>query len=290
MDKQYKLEPVAVVMSGYALHFAGAGPIGPLCERTGVKVGSKLVSLEQAQAYIEREQEAIRNAALEDIIKQLSMSRDLAYIQYVEMCKHTLCLGEDEKLKRGIFGAEELKAHRIASGLLGEHKAFAEAVTRLLKSQPAQPPQDDGKIALDRLADHIADNWPDKKFALEEICQRLRAMWPAEFTPASLLVAQPCDIPWDNFPGYLIDHHEGQTISEEFIQFALADMLKDSKYTQPSDSQAEVPEDEDDLPVGYADWYNLHFARQTVDMNRFGDCEEAWRAAYKAAMRAQEGS
>ncbi len=42
-------------------------------------------------------------------------------------------------------------------------------------------PEDDS-IALDRLADYIADTWPmDKKYSLEEICQRLHVMWPGEF-------------------------------------------------------------------------------------------------------------
>lgn len=31
---------------------------------------------------------------------------------------------------------------------------------------------------------------------------------------------------WDLFPGWLIDHHEGDTITEELLQSALADMLK----------------------------------------------------------------
>lgn len=45
-------------------------------------------------------------------------------------------------------------------------------------------PEDDS-IALDRLADYIADTWPtDKKYDLEEICQRLHAMWPGAFMPA----------------------------------------------------------------------------------------------------------
>jgi hypothetical protein len=40
-------------------------------------------------------------------------------------------------------------------------------------------------IDLDRLADYIADTWPmDKEYSLEEICQRLHAMWPGEFLPA----------------------------------------------------------------------------------------------------------
>lgn len=41
--------------------------------------------------------------------------------------------------------------------------------------------EQDDSIALDKLADYIADNWPDKKYGLEEICQRLHAMWPGEF-------------------------------------------------------------------------------------------------------------
>ncbi|CAO3886270.1 hypothetical protein [Achromobacter mucicolens] len=46
----------------------------------------------------------------------------------------------------------------------------------------AQDEHDDS-IALDRLADYIADTWPDKKYGLVEICQRLHAMWPGEFIP-----------------------------------------------------------------------------------------------------------
>lgn len=41
--------------------------------------------------------------------------------------------------------------------------------------------EQDDSIALDKLAHYIADNWPDKKYGLEEICQRLHAMWPGEF-------------------------------------------------------------------------------------------------------------
>jgi|GEM_PF-6400413 len=73
MDKQYKpsLEPVAVVVSDYALHWIGIGPITMLCERTGVKVGSRLVSMEQVQDYIEREREAMHNAALEEAASEV---------------------------------------------------------------------------------------------------------------------------------------------------------------------------------------------------------------------------
>lgn len=54
---------------------------------------------------------------------------------------------------------------------------------------PPASAQDDAKdedsIALDKLADYIADNWPDKKYGLGEISQLLHATWPATFMPAA---------------------------------------------------------------------------------------------------------
>lgn len=38
------------------------------------------------------------------------------------------------------------------------------------------------------------------------------------------------EVDWDKFPGYLIDHCEGNVISEEFLQKALADMLRNPQY------------------------------------------------------------
>lgn len=38
--------------------------------------------------------------------------------------------------------------------------------------------------------------------------------------------------PWENFPAYLIDKCEGDTISEEGIQRAVADMARDARYCQ----------------------------------------------------------
>ncbi|WP_419204224.1 hypothetical protein [Bordetella trematum] len=46
--------------------------------------------------------------------------------------------------------------------------------------------------------------------------------------------AQP--VAWENFPAYLIDHCEGDTITEEGIQRALSNMLIDQKYTAPQAS------------------------------------------------------
>jgi len=39
--------------------------------------------------------------------------------------------------------------------------------------------------------------------------------------------------PWENLPSYLIDKCEGDTISEESLQRAVADMAKDARYCPP---------------------------------------------------------
>lgn len=48
--------------------------------------------------------------------------------------------------------------------------------------------------------------------------------------------------PWENFPSYLIDKCEGDTISEEGIQRAVADMAKDARYC-PTQQVGEVQGD-----------------------------------------------
>lgn len=57
----------------------------------------------------------------------------------------------------------------------------------------------------------------------------------AEEIEAPVLQAAPqapaaVAVPWDNFPAYLIDHCEGDTITEEGLQRALAAMLADPQY------------------------------------------------------------
>ena len=44
---------------------------------------------------------------------------------------------------------------------------------------------------------------------------------------------EPVATAWEMFPAYLIDHCEGEIISEEGLQQAMADMLADPKYTAP---------------------------------------------------------
>lgn len=82
-------------------------------------------------------------------------------------------LEQDSKKKAALDRSRE----RLEAG-----KIRAE-IEPLRFEQPAEPVKDD--ISLDRLADYIADNWPDKKYSLEEIAQRLHATRPGAFMPAA---------------------------------------------------------------------------------------------------------
>lgn len=64
MSKATMPEPVAEICSGHTLHWAGSGPIAPLCGRTDAKVGSLLITTTQAEAYAAaRAREALEEAA-----------------------------------------------------------------------------------------------------------------------------------------------------------------------------------------------------------------------------------
>ena len=52
--------------------------------------------------------------------------------------------------------------------------------------------------------------------------------------------AAPAEAAWANFPSYLIDHCEGETITEEGLQRWLAEMLADPKYTGPTTTSVKV--------------------------------------------------
>ncbi|MNK70404.1 hypothetical protein D3C87_898230 [compost metagenome] len=68
--------------------------------------------------------------------------------------------------------------------------------------------------------------------------------------------AQP--VAWENFPAYLIDHCEGDTISEEGLQHALSRMMADPKYTAPQASEAVLPpEGVGELQRAVALWLKL---------------------------------
>lgn len=68
------------------------------------------------------------------------------------------------------------------AGTTGKLDQFRDAAQMIEPSENSGELDEDDSIALDRLADYIADTWPmDKKYSLEEICQRLHVMWPGEF-------------------------------------------------------------------------------------------------------------
>lgn len=65
MIKDNKLEPVAEVGSTYTLLWAGSETITAIHERSGVKVGSMLVTVEQAEAHTAAKvREALEEALL----------------------------------------------------------------------------------------------------------------------------------------------------------------------------------------------------------------------------------
>lgn len=56
-------DPVAEICSGHTLHWTGSGPIAPLCERSGAKVGNLLITTTQAEAYaLTKVREALEQA------------------------------------------------------------------------------------------------------------------------------------------------------------------------------------------------------------------------------------
>ncbi|MCG7324319.1 hypothetical protein [Achromobacter sp. ACRQX] len=74
--------------------------------------------------------------------------------------------------------------HGMVGGLAPHSGYNAEPCPDCTPPAGAQDDAKDDSITLDKLADYIADNWPDKKYSLEEICQRLNATWPTAFMPA----------------------------------------------------------------------------------------------------------
>lgn len=83
----------------------------------------------------------------------------------------------------------------------------------------------------------VAVEWDTIKRIYDMAVQHLAAApsAPAEAQQAPMAVD---GVRWDLFPGYLIDHCEGDVLSEEGLQSALAGMLKDPQYLAAAAAQA----------------------------------------------------
>lgn len=122
---------------------------------------------------------------------------------------------------------------------------FIEAVRTILSHSPAHRAAD-APSDLATLVEPIFTSWDGCDFDGIDIGAALRADFKtfvfSKSRAADALDSQPTEkatlgevwatggVHWDLFPGYLIDHCEGETITEEGLQSALGGMLKDVDY------------------------------------------------------------
>ena len=60
-------EPVGEVGSGFAMVWAGTGPISPICQKWGINVGTKLYTEQQVRALLALPED-VRRAAGEALV------------------------------------------------------------------------------------------------------------------------------------------------------------------------------------------------------------------------------
>lgn len=65
--------------------------------------------------------------ASNELVLRLRARSDNAYIEHLNRCGKTECLGWEAKVERGKFGLSELEAHKAAAEMLGRHRALFEA-------------------------------------------------------------------------------------------------------------------------------------------------------------------
>ncbi len=83
-----------------------------------------------------------------------------AYCDYIDQLRKSECLGWEQKVKSGKFGAAELKAHNRAHELLGKHRAYTEAAQAIRDLDPWIPveeglPEPDAVRIIDGLSHSI---------------------------------------------------------------------------------------------------------------------------------------
>jgi len=68
-------EPVAVIAPAYALFWASGDTLTRICERTGAKVGSLLITTTQAEAYADARVREALEAALREMVELAADTR-----------------------------------------------------------------------------------------------------------------------------------------------------------------------------------------------------------------------
>ncbi len=64
---------------------------------------------------------------------------DNAYCKALELARGVNCLGEEAKMSRGVFGPDELKAHRAMEHQMGRHTAFADVLRMYDAAKEGKP-------------------------------------------------------------------------------------------------------------------------------------------------------
>lgn len=123
--------------------------------------------------------------------------------------------------------------HPVATTQAGELPTLPKSLLDLIGEYGMA--RTDGLTELDRIA-----LWQDLILGIKDYALASQA---ADVVPVD-------GVRWDLFPGYLIDHCEGDTITEEGLQFAVARMLKSADYLaaaahpSPTTAPASEPADE----------------------------------------------
>ncbi len=81
-------------------------------------------------------------------VEQVQGQADRAYCNYIERLRREECLGWENKLKRGLFGDAELKAHCAAAEQLGRHRALSEVAAAALPGVYYMDPPDGGDVSV----------------------------------------------------------------------------------------------------------------------------------------------
>lgn len=130
----------------------------------------------------------------------------------------------------GAGGVESLRKREQECGNCFEGKSDLDHTCRKCGGSGAAAP---AQAQDDRAAFKAYLQECDDCAIVPDVAGAFHAAWQMRAAPA-----QAVAVPWDNFPAYLIDHCEGDTITEEWLQRALSAMLADPQYAAPAQEHA----------------------------------------------------